>query len=184
MPSSFGLTVTKAEDQDWQSLNMLLERANNYAYEKSGFYQWTVMPHVFGELKEQLNSGCIFVIKNRRSKIIASISITEEDDEMWDEEGLDNKALYFHKLMKDPRLAPKNAALALIGFTASKAISQKRQFLRIDAKKKMFGLVNYYKRLGFDDIRELAHPVLGDEAVLMQADPHNVLNKIAELNKG
>jgi hypothetical protein len=126
----------------------VMARANRYASLKSGKPMWTTL-HAEDGLRSQLEAGGCFVMHNPDQTIAAAISIDEEDTELWGTEGNDGKALYFHKLMKNPEHAQANSGITLMHFTAQEALRRGKQFIRCDTILEMPGLIAYYKKFGF-----------------------------------
>lgn len=169
--------VQPAKQADLAKLEAILDRANRYAFEKTGKYQWQFPENARSELRQDLQQGNCFVIKDKAGDITAVIALCEEDTTFWGEEGADGQALYFHKLMKDPTKAEPNAGRVLLSFAAAEALRRGKKVLRCDAKVSMEKVLTYYKSLSFQTKHHIHYAISGNKAVLLEADPHEVLKR-------
>ncbi len=141
--------IQLAKLSDLESILAIMDKANQYSLDKSGEPQWTAMNHARGELRTHLEQENCYVIKDKRGAINAIMTLTEEDTYAWGEEGLDQTALYFHKLMKDPESSLANPGLTLLSFAAREALRRGKSHLRCDTVSSMKRLISYYESLGF-----------------------------------
>lgn len=179
MPEESSIQLAKSED-----LNAILEimdKANQYVFDKTGEYSWTAIGHAQNEIRTHLSQGNCYVMKDKRGAINALVTLNEEDTYSWDEEGTDHQALYFHKLMKDPKNSPARSGLVLLSFAAHEAIRRNKKFLRGDSKLNV-ELIKYYESLGLKQKRFTHYKVTGNKAVLLEAEPTEVL-KVTSLNR-
>ena len=167
--------ILLAEQTDFELLKVLLDQANSYAAGKTGERMWTNMKHVHEQLYLQLERGECYKILNERGDLCASINITKTDSAKWGDQGQDGRALYLHKLMKDPVTAPAQVGIDLIVFAAQQALTAGKQFLRCDTKSSMTNLVAYYERFGFSHCGTTTYVASGATATLLQADASEVL---------
>jgi hypothetical protein len=174
--------IERAGTEDFKALKSLLNKANEYSLQKSGDFQWTFSWTAKQQLKRQLDNGDCYVIRSKDGDLMAAFSLTDEDDYMWSESGQDGTALYAHKLMKDPKIAPPHISKRLLGFAAQQTIDRGRKYLRCDAKISMGHLIAYYKDLGFKEKGRRIYPTTGQTALLLEADPAKLLKSIALVN--
>ncbi|MES2971037.1 MAG: hypothetical protein V4702_01820 [Patescibacteria group bacterium] len=172
--------IQPAVPADTDAILAILDRANQLALENSGEPMWTAMTYVHDQLRSQIESGDCFVMKDEQDTITSLIVITQQDT-LWEDDGTDEQALYFHKLMKDPEIAPKGSGFPLIAFAAREAIRRGRTYLRCDTKTSMIQLIEYYRRLGFATKRSMTYPTTDQAGVLLEAKPEEVLQRIAKL---
>jgi hypothetical protein len=170
--------VQPAKQEDLDDLFTILDRANQYAFDKTGKYQWQFIDNARNELRQDLAKGNCFVIKNKTNHIEAVIAISEQDTAFWGKQGADGTALYFHKLMKDPSNASPESGVSLIGFAATETLRRGKKVLRCDAKASMEIIIKYYERLAFQAKRHILYPLTGNKAMLLEADPKEVLERI------
>lgn len=178
LPETSSIQLAKSEDLN--AMLTIMDRANQYALEKGGEPQWT-MKHSRDRLRMDLNQDNCYVMRDRHGRINATMALTEEDLYCWEEEGKDQKALYFHKLMKDPGNAPANAGRIFISFAAHEALRRGKIWLRCDAKLSVKKIVAYYENLGFIKKRFIRYPVTGNKAVLLEASPKEILRRVSDL---
>lgn len=171
-------SVQPARQGDWSQLAAILDRANQYAFEKTGKYQWQFPDNARNELRQDLQQGNCFVMKDKAGNITAAIALSEEDTTFWGQEGSDGRALYFHKLMKDPTHAAPNSGRILLSFAASEALRRGKQVLRCDAKVSMEKIIKYYESLSFQTKHHIRYAISGNPAVLLEADPHEIIKRV------
>ena len=159
--------ILKASTQELQMLLNLLNQANTYSVTLSGKPAWIDIPKAYKSIKEQLNFGNIFIIRDNNGNISSAITICNSSDE-WSEIGKDGKALYFTKLMKDPQKAQTNEAVKLLNFAAKQAKRENKEFLRCDALNDPLGIVAYYKKLGFRERGFFIYESIRREGVLLE----------------
>ena len=160
------------------AIRLLMEKANLYSKQKSGVLLWNRMEVAAKQVKGHLLAGHCFGCFNSDGSLLAMIALTEEDPYMWGKEGQDGSALYCHKLMKDPETSPKGIGLILIAFVANEALRRHKKYLRCDSKASLRNLLSYYQGLGLATSRVTYYPSSKEEAVLLQADPREVIEKI------
>lgn len=175
-----GQPIVRAELKDLNALLEIMKQANQYALSKSGKLMWTTQ-HAEDGLRTQLKCGDCFVIRNPDKKIAAAIVLDEEDIYAWDDQGKDGKALYVHKLMKNPQYSQANVGLKLMHFAAQEALRRGKRVIRCDTIAGTTGLIDYYLKLGFITQRTMIYKSSNREGVLMQAESQLVFDKTAPL---
>lgn len=162
--------IILATSKDFKEIKALFDRANEYSATKIGEPVWVNIDYAYKQLDKEINAGNCFFIRNNENKMAAVICIGDEDEFAWGEEGKDNQALYFHKLMKDPAVTLPGAAKTLVKFAARQALDQGKKYLRCDTSYGATNLVKYYEQLGFIKKRVITYPSMTLEAVLLEAD--------------
>ena len=168
-------SIERAEAKDYEDVKALFDHANDYSVTKDSVPIWVNIDYAYKQLWSDVEAGNCFVVRTSSGKIAASICITEEDSFTWGDEGADGQALYFHKLMKDPAIAPPGVGKELVAFAASQVLTRGKKYLRCDTRLGTTSLVGYYRRLGFNQKRVIVYPSTKLEAVLLEADPHSLI---------
>jgi ribosomal protein S18 acetylase RimI-like enzyme len=157
-----------AQESDLPALLELLDRANTYSIGKSTEPQWGLVDFARGQLRQLVRDGNCFVACDEDGHVLASVSVDDEDTYAWDERGTDGEAVYFHKLMKHPELAPSGIAGELLEFVETVARERGRRFLRADVKGNQVRLLAYYRRLGFNHVGDIRYRASNLPAVLIE----------------
>lgn len=169
--------LSRAVSEDYSDVVELLDIANQYAVQRSGVPGWTAMEHVYGKIKEQIEKGEIYVLRDSSGCIVASVAFNE-DGEFWGDKANDGRALYFQKLLKNPDKTQPNIGQKLIRSVAQEAISRGKQYLRCDTVSELTGLLNYYERLGFVQKGEFEYESSGRSGVLLEAKVEELLSNV------
>lgn len=152
---------------DFDALKDLLGRANNYSREISGKLAWTQVDYVINSIREHLEAGEVYVIRDHNGTPSSSITLSESDEE-WGENGADGKALYFATFMKDPKAAEVDEAEKLLRFTTEEAERRNKALIRCDAVLDQPGIIRYYTYLGFEEKGRIVYQPSGRAGVLLE----------------
>jgi RimJ/RimL family protein N-acetyltransferase len=93
--------------------------------------------------------------ENRQWKIIidgeiACIwAITESDIQIWQERNKE-PAIYIHRISTNPNFRGRNLVCEIVKWSKNYAIHKNKKFVRMDTVGENIGLINYYKKCGFD----------------------------------
>jgi RimJ/RimL family protein N-acetyltransferase len=93
--------------------------------------------------------------ENRQWKIIidgeiACIwAITESDIQIWQERNKE-PAIYIHRISTNPNFRGRNLVSEIVKWSKNYAIHKNKKFVRMDTVGENIGLINYYKKCGFD----------------------------------
>jgi RimJ/RimL family protein N-acetyltransferase len=93
--------------------------------------------------------------ENRQWKIIidgeiACIwAITESDIQIWQERNKE-PAIYIHRISTNPNFRGRNLVSEIAKWSKNYAIQKNKKFVRMDTVGENVGLINYYKKCGFD----------------------------------
>jgi GNAT superfamily N-acetyltransferase len=167
--------LSLATADDYPDVVELLDIANQYAVKRSGVPGWTAMEYVYGKIKEQIENGEIYVLRDTSGSIVASVAFNE-DGEFWGDKANDGEALYFQKLLKNPDKTEANIGKLLLGFVAQAAQKRGKKYLRCDTVSELTGLLNYYERLGFVQKGEFMYDSSDRPGVLLEAEVKMLLN--------
>jgi predicted N-acetyltransferase YhbS len=166
--------IELATVNDFDEVKALLNKANDYSKDRSGYRLWTVMDYVYGQLEEQLASKTIYVLRNQQTAIVATIGISEKTGH-WEKFNDKKSALYLTKLMKDPEAAPNGIGCYLLNFAARKALIKNKPLLRCDTVSELDGLIKYYMSFGFKPMGNFTYKSSGRPGILLQADAASAL---------
>lgn len=95
------------------------------------------------------------VIENRQFKLlidnkIACIwAITYSDAQIWEDRD-NNTSIYIHRIATSPEFRGNNFVETIVDWSKDHAREQKKQFIRMDTCGKNEGLINHYKKCGFN----------------------------------
>ena len=93
--------------------------------------------------------------ENRQWKIviddeIACVwAITESDIQIWQERN-EEPAIYIHRISTNPNFRGRNLVSEIVKWSKNYAIHKDKKFVRMDTVGENVGLINYYKKCGFD----------------------------------
>jgi hypothetical protein len=171
------MRISLAKTTDFEELTIIMDKANEYALDKSGEPIWGLREYALRELTAHLKAGECFVMRDDQ-KIAATMTITDED-RLWGEYGADDDALYFHKLMKDPQYPIRDVGLIFISFVANEASKRNKKFLRCDTISTQKRLINYYFKLGFVEKGSFTYRPSGRPGVFLEALTKEVIANLA-----
>jgi len=93
--------------------------------------------------------------ENRQWKIviddeIACVwAITESDIQIWQEKNQE-PAIYIHRISTNPNFRGRNLVSEIAQWSKNYALHKDKKFVRMDTVGENVGLINYYKKCGFD----------------------------------
>lgn len=158
----------------------MMAHANRYALHKGGQEQWPNTERVHKQILHHIQwpQDEYWLARDYGGIILAGIGVAYLD-ERWDNE----KALYFHKFMKDPSYTVPGVAATLLGHIAARAEAQNIEHIRCDAQTSMPGLVGYYMNYyGFSIAGNSVYKSLGNaEATLLEIPTATLAARCAEL---
>lgn len=161
--------IELAQPGDYAELRELIDLANKNALDKSGAPLWTMMDVVGQALKTNLERGECYIIRNNGR--ITSCICLQTKDRLWPD---DDQALYFHKWMKHPSLATDGEAIKLLKFAATETGRRGKKYLRCDTVSDLEGLLTYYKRLGFHQVKHFIYDFSDRSGVLLEANAQEI----------
>jgi len=170
-----GFELRLAALEEFEALRHMLDVANEYAAARSPEPQWMLMDRVYAQLRKGIEANQCYVMTGEDNVPVASVTITEADLYTWGDMGNDGRALYFHKLMKDPSLAPPKVTPRLLKFVAQQAIASGKEFVRADTKTNQENLIAYYKKFGMVEQGERPYVKSSYRAVLLQIPARQLL---------
>jgi hypothetical protein len=125
-------------------LNSALALKRSYgdtAWGDGSFTASEILPYIEnGELYIVLESG----------DVTGVVVLQETDENMWEAEGRDNKALYIHKLSS----TQKGLGVKMLDAAERIAKKHSKLYLRLDCAYENSGLHGYYLKYGFGDVRQ------------------------------
>jgi len=164
--------------EDYDQVEQLMDRANEYARQRSGDYLWHYLDFVRSLMRHNILNGQLYAIRNDEREITSTIAIIEEDKRIWGEIGVDGQALYLEKLMKNPQKAEPDEAKQLMVFAAKEAIRRGRPYLRCDTVSSQEGLVRYYQRLGFRDRGHFTYTPSNKPGILLEITARELIKNL------
>jgi ribosomal protein S18 acetylase RimI-like enzyme len=93
--------------------------------------------------------------ENRQWKIIIDDeiacvwAITESDPQIWQKRN-EEPAIYIHRISTNPNFRGKNLVSEIVKWSKNYASHKNKKFVRMDTVGENVGLINYYKKCGFD----------------------------------
>jgi len=166
-----------ARRQDFAELKGLMNKANEYSFKRAGHYQWTSIKYSYSTLREQVDDGEFFVIRNHAGVITSAIALAD-NNVCWKQAGIGGPALYFTKFMKDPTKASPGEGRRLLSFAAGEALRRHKSLLRCDTTIETDGLIKYYTGLGFKKVSDFIYEASGRPGVLLEIPAADLLVKI------
>ncbi|HEX3082216.1 MAG TPA: hypothetical protein VHQ86_03100 [Candidatus Saccharimonadia bacterium] len=164
-----GLAIQPAQAADFPELKRLFDAANDYSLARSGTRTWNAVDMAYKDLQRAVEAGRCHVLRGPSGTIVASICLSDHSS-VWGNAGRDGKALYCHKLIKDPASAPPQVGRRMLRFAAEQARANRRSLLRGDTVAVPDGLVKYYTGLGFEVRGATAYQSTGRALILLEAD--------------
>lgn len=76
-------------------------------------------------------------------------AITESDIQIWQEKNED-PSIYIHRISTNPNFRGRNLVSEIAKWSKNYAIHKDKKFVRMDTVGENVGLINYYKKCGFD----------------------------------
>lgn len=74
---------------------------------------------------------------------------TQSDPQIWQEKNKD-PAIYIHRISTNPNFRGKNIVVEIVKWSKKYAQLKNAEFVRMDTVGENVGLINYYKKCGFD----------------------------------
>jgi ribosomal protein S18 acetylase RimI-like enzyme len=161
-------------------LKHLLDRANEYALELADIPGWRNAPRAYADIESHLQAGEVFVVRGGPNGAVSStITLLEKPGSEWTDAGLgDGSALYFAKFMKDPDTAADEEAHDLLRFAVDEAVRRGKTAIRCDTVTDTPHLVDYYKKLGFEERGRFIYDSSDREGVLLEANIEALENQL------
>lgn len=175
--------IVPAKAADLEAILAVMAKANQYSFDKTGEYQWRQYKKAQQNLTKDLMDGNCYIGKDDQDRVTAAVTITDQDTDRWGERGADQKALYVHKLMKDPELAGKHVASKFLSFAADQAIKQNKKYIRGDTKISLSRLLDYYKSLGFYEAGTHMFAATGAKAALLEIETTELIKNTQKIPK-
>jgi ribosomal protein S18 acetylase RimI-like enzyme len=150
-------TLSPATIDDVGDIRRVMQEASEFKYSK-GDALWGTEPFADEEVSRMVESGNIFVYKVDGA-VAASVVLLKNDERMWGEEqGNDDSALYVHKLTTGNAFRGRGVGEKVLSLAERLATEQGRTRLRLDCPYDNENLYNYYRRLGFSEVRRYERP--------------------------
>ena len=165
--------IEPADIDDYVKLESLFKIANKYSIERSGEPLWTNMEVARNDLRNHVYSGESYIIRDG-NRIAATMTISNSD-KLWDD---NNDSLYLHKLMKNSDIKIPNVGKIFLQFAVDLALSQNRKYLRCDTITTLSRLINYYKRIGFEERGHFIYSSSDRQGVLLEAKVDDVFQAL------
>lgn len=139
------MVIEKGQASDQKELFQLYTDTRTML-ESMGVYQWTDSYPTPAIIKNDLESGAFFLLRER-GKIIGAISISEEQEKEyqtidWQFDG--SKVMVIHRLVIHPQHQGKGYAQILMDYAENLALEQKYTSIRLDTYSKNDRSVAFY----------------------------------------
>lgn len=119
--------------------------------EASGDDIWSGKLYTDKEIAGYLEQGLL--VARFGDIAVGSVILASSDERMWGERGVDETALYIHKLARINNPPIKGVGARIITLCEDRALSEGKSLIRLDCETSNAGLVEYYRdTLGFRDI--------------------------------
>lgn len=143
------IEICKANIEDLDSIHdILIERCKWFI--QNNINQWSLnwYPNKYNNeyFMEQMKNNYLYVVKDKK-KVIGVMLLKNTDEDYWKN---DLKAYYIHHFAT--KVGYRGIGKIMINFAINKAISDKKECLRLDCIKNNLKLNKYYSEIGFKKI--------------------------------
>jgi len=139
------MIIQNSQYQDIDTIFELYKIATDFMISKS-VVAWPVFERGLVE-KEIEDDRQWKIVKNGE---IACVWATAEDDpQIWQERNED-PAIYIHRIATNPKFRGQNLVGKIVEWSKEYAFKKEKQFVRMDTVGENMGLINHYKKCGFD----------------------------------
>jgi len=147
------LVLSPSEVMDAGALASVLQQANSRK-QAHGDNAWSIYPFTTEEVLDLIEEGGMYTAKIDET-IAGCVKLTETDERIWGEEGLDGRALYVHRLATADTFRGQRLGGRIINLAGKHAESVGRELLRLDCPANNELLCGYYLYEGFSLVRSI-----------------------------
>lgn len=144
------LTISLATPSDAKAVTEILNQAAKYKLARND-NAWAQVPFTVEKIQERITKGSVYVARFD-GVIVGTVQLTWEDEMVWGEQP--PIAAYIHQLAVKDGYHGHHLGSKLLDWTAQKAISNNREFLRLDVPPENKQLRTYYEKIGFQWIED------------------------------
>jgi len=118
-------------------------------------------------LTGRIERGQVFVVRDT-GRVVASVTLLDENSEYWGDRGRDGHAGYIHLLVRDRQLSAPGMGEALLGWAEARIAGWGRPLARLTTVAANLSLVRYYTQRGYVTVGLARHPVVGRLLTLLE----------------
>ena len=139
------MTLEKSNIEDLEDIFKLYKQASQFQETKK-MVVWPSFSKemVINEIKEQKQFK---IIINTQIACVWAIAFT--DPLIWGEKNKDT-AIYIHRIATNPNFRGNNLVKEIVEWSKKHAKINKKEYIRMDTVGENLGLINYYKKCGFE----------------------------------
>lgn len=139
------MQILSSKTEDIDLIHKLYRYAANFQKTK-GTVIWTDFDRSLIQQEIYKKRQWKIVIDNK----IASIwTITHSDPKIWGNKNSD-PAIYIHRIATNPEFRGQNLVVEIVRWARKYATKNEKKFIRMDTVGENTGLIEYYKKCGFD----------------------------------
>ncbi|NHU84310.1 GNAT family N-acetyltransferase [Kocuria sp. JC486] len=142
---------TAASAPDVRGIHQLRRQLEDWLSSR-GINQWSAGQLSENSIRNQVASDLWRVAKTDDGEIIGAFRIQDQDPSFWPENPADS--VFLHALMVDRSWAGCGLGTHLVEFASHEAREAGAQWLRLDCAAENKQLRSYYRRLGFQKVRD------------------------------
>lgn len=148
------MEIQNSRLKDIETIFQLYDIATIFQKQKGGVH-WPTFDRAMVEQEISESRQWKIVIDTRIACVWAT---AESDPQIWQDLDKD-PAIYIHRIATHPDFRGQNLVGAIVEWSHAFAKAKKKKFLRMDTVGNNLGLINYYKKCGFDflGLSELSH---------------------------
>ncbi len=139
------MKILNSEIEDIDKIFELYKIATEYQKTKSAV-PWPNFDRKLIEKELRENRQWKIVIDN---EIACVWAITESDAQIWGERN-EEPAIYIHRISTSPNFRGRNLVSDIVEWSKNYAKKNNKKFVRMDTVGENVGLINYYKKCGFE----------------------------------
>lgn len=145
------LSILPATQEDVPELVRVLQDASDTKQEH-GDNIWGTTPFTEKEAQRMLDGGHTYVARTEDGTIAGTFVLQPEDERMWGDKGVDEQALYIHRLSARREFRGKGVGEQIISWAGQKARELQKPLLRLDCPYEQRSLCEYYEKRGFIEV--------------------------------
>ena len=139
------MKIYNSQIQDIDNIFELYKIATDYQQQKS-MVAWPNFKKTLIEKEIHENRQWKLIIDQQIACVWAT---TFSDPQIWEAKNID-PAVYIHRIATNPNFRGYNFVDQIVKWAKQHAIQNNKQFVRLDTCGENMGLINYYKKCGFD----------------------------------
>lgn len=140
------MTITNCTTQDIKEIFNLYKIASDFQRAKKVVTVWPDFDRDLVEREIRENRQWKITIDG---KVACVWAITFSDDQIW-ENSHNDAAIYIHRVATNPNFRGNNFVTKIVDWAKQYAQEQGKDFVRLDTTGNNTGLIEHYKRSGFD----------------------------------